>query len=92
MKIRNSMFGIRETACGEQLTITFYFYMFFRISPNPFMSFCRYRAIKHPLEYSQAQTSGNHKPIIFTILLVWIIAAAVGLPILFGLNDRYREI
>ena len=63
-----------------------------KINPLHIYPCFRYRAIKHPMQYSQDQTSGNHKPIIVTILAVWIIAAAVGLPILFGLNDRYRKL
>ena len=41
------------------------------------------------MEYSQAQTSGNHKAIFGSILIIWGVAVAVGLPIMFGLNDRY---
>ena len=46
----------------------------------------RYHAIKHPIKYSQKQASGNYKPIISAIVIVWIISLAVGLPIIFGLK------
>ena len=46
----------------------------------------RYHAIKHPIKYSQKQASGNYKPIILAIVIVWIISLAVGLPIIFGLK------
>ena len=50
----------------------------------------RYRAIKHPMEYSQTQASGDHKVIFGSILAIWGVAVAVGLPILFGLNEISR--
>ena len=40
------------------------------------------------MEYSQTQASGNHRLIFASIFLIWGIAVAVGLPILFGLNNR----
>ena len=53
-----------------------------------FLNYYRYRAVKHPMEYSQTQASGNHRMIFASIFLIWGIAVAVGLPILFGLNNR----
>ena len=78
--------------------IIFFIFFFSNIGSKSFATvvlsqFCtknfRYRAIKHPMEYSQAQTSGNHKAIFGSILIIWGVAVAVGLPIMFGLNDRY---
>ena len=43
------------------------------------------------MEYSQTQASGNHRMIFASIFLIWGIAVAVGLPILFGLNNRYEQ-
>ena len=40
------------------------------------------------MKYSQAQTNGCNKTITGTIFVVWLIAAAVGVPILFGLNEK----
>ena len=50
--------------------------------------FCfRYKAILHPFEYSQQRMGANkHKQAKIYIIACWVVAAAVGIPILFGLN------
>ena len=43
----------------------------------------RYIAVTQPIKYARHK---NHKRVWFTIGLVWLISAAIGLPIVLGLN------
>ena len=41
----------------------------------------------HPFEYSQQSNAEKHKKAMIYIASCWFVAAAVGIPILFGLNE-----
>ena len=44
---------------------------------------CRYIAVTQPIKYARHK---NHKRVWLTIGLVWLISAAIGSPIVLGLN------
>ncbi|XP_054167280.1 dopamine D2-like receptor [Oppia nitens] len=53
------------------------------------ISFDRYIAVTHPIFYSKHK---NDKRVIFTIFIVWICSAGVGLPIVLGANTSDERI
>ncbi|CAD6186961.1 unnamed protein product [Caenorhabditis auriculariae] len=50
------------------------------------ISFDRYRAVSHPIQYSRQ--SQNVKRVLGMIAVIWIISLALASPIVFGVNDR----
>lgn len=46
---------------------------------------CRYFAVTRPIEYSKHNR--NNKRVWLTIVLVWVVSAAIGSPIVLGLNN-----
>lgn len=46
--------------------------------------FCRYIAVTQPIKYAKHK---NNRRVWLTILLVWAISAAIGSPIVLGLNN-----
>lgn len=47
-------------------------------------SLTRYIAVTQPIKYAKHK---NNRRVWFTIVLVWLISAAIGAPIVLGLND-----
>lgn len=57
---------------------------------KPLISFTnRYYAVTHPIKYSKHK---SNKRVALTIAMVWIISAAIGSPIVFGLNTSPERI
>ena len=46
----------------------------------------RYKAVIHPFEYAQQSQADKNKKAILYIASCWFVAAAVGIPLPFGLN------
>jgi hypothetical protein len=54
------------------------------IFPSFFLFHCRYIAVTKPIQYAKHK---NSRRVTLTILLVWAISAAIGSPIVLGLNN-----
>ena len=50
---------------------------------------CRYIAVTQPIKYARHK---NNRRVWLTILLVWVISAAIGSPIVLGLNNTSDRI
>ena len=60
-----------------------------KISKTNSFFLLRYIAVTHPIFYSKHK---NDKRVIFTIVLVWIASAGVGMPIMLGANTSPERI
>ena len=50
---------------------------------------CRYFAVTRPIEYAKHK---NNRRVWLTILLVWAVSAAIGSPIVLGLNNTPNRV